>query len=244
MDLRRLRAGGGLLAVSLVGACLLLAGCGPRSHGGQSVASSSGGRAAPSKSALVVEATSPARNSSDVAGMTSGTPPWPCTAWAHATVTAYQRAGESARVFGTVRPGDPVAVVARNVDGWLAFSPGTAQAANVGPFRLRWLPPDAPVRLAGSCSNLPVRVSPKPGVCFEMAMAATPIRVAPEATAAIVVTLPSDGYVAVTGSDPSGWLRVDAGSGSAPGAGTGWISPQAVNVNGPCGPYLPHRSAP
>lgn len=244
MDLRRLRLGGGVLAVSLAGVCLMLTGCGPGSRGGRGVTSSSAGRAATPASAFIEEATSSAGSSSDVAGMAGGTPPWPCTAWAHASVTAYQRAGEGARVFGTVTPGDPVAVVARNADGWLAFSPGTAQAANVGPFRLRWLPPDAPVRLDGSCSALPVRASPKPGVCFEMAMVATPVRAAPDRSAAVVITLPADGYVAVVGSNPSGWLRVDAGSGSSLAAGAGWISPQAVNVNGPCGTYLTHRSTP
>ncbi len=149
-----------------------------------------------------------------------------------------------ARVFGTVQPGDPVAVVARDARGWLAFSPGTAQAANVGPFRLRWLPPDAPVRLEGACSDLPVRVSPAAGVCFEMAMAATPVRSSPDPSAPLLVTLPADGYVAVTGRDPSGWLRVDAGSGSRPGSGAGWIPPEAVNVNGPCDAYLGSGASP
>ena len=191
-----------------------------------------------------METSPPLDGADDVAGVEGGTPPWPCTAWAHATVTAYDRAGVGAQVFGTVRPGDPVPVVARNADGWLAFSPGTAQAANVGPFRLRWLPPDAPIRLDGSCSDLPVRVSPAPGVCFQMAMAATAIRAAPDPAAAVVVTLPADGYVAVTGSDPSGWLQVDAGSGSAPGSGKGWIAPAAINVNGPCDAYVGRRTSP
>ena len=162
----------------------------------------------------------------------------------HSGVTAYDRASTTARVFGTVQPGDPVAVVARDARGWLAFSPGTAQAANIGPFRLRWLPPDAPLRLEGACSDLPVRVSPPAGVCFEMAMAATPIRTAPDPSAPLLVTLPADGYVAVTGRDPSGWLRVDAGSGSAPASGAGWIPPEAVNVNGPCDAYLGRDAAP
>ena len=69
-------------------------------------------------------------------------------------------------------------------------------------------------------------------------MVATPIRTAPDASASTLSVLPAAGYVAVTGSDPSGWLRVDAGSGTAPASGTGWIAPEAVNVNGPCDPYL------
>ncbi len=231
-----------LLGVGLLGCALLLSGCGARSTGPEP---GSPGVPPPSAGNASVGAPAPASgNADDVAKVTNQPPPWPCTGWANTAVTAYDRASTRARVFGSVGPGDPVAVVARDARGWLAFSPGTAQAANIGPFRLRWLPPDASLRLEGACSDLPVRVSPPAGVCFEMAMAATPIRSAPDATAGVLATLPANGYVAVTGRGPSGWLRVDAGSGSAPGSGTGWIAPDAVNVNGPCGAYLGSGAGP
>lgn len=235
---RRTRLPGwSLLGGCLLGAVVMLSGCGSRSTGPRSAVGSS---LPPASSGRATVDTPAAGNaaSDDVAGATSQPPPWPCTGWVNTGVTAYDRASARARVFGTVQPGDPVAVVARDPHGWLAFSPGTAQAANIGPFRLRWLPPDAPVRLQGTCSNLPVRASPPPGVCFEMAMAATPIRTAPDPSAPVLVTLPANGYVAVTGRDPSGWLRVDAASGSAPASGAGWIPPEAANVNGPCDAYL------
>ena len=232
-----------LLGGCLLGVALLLSGCGARSTGprpapGASAPAVSSGRA-------TVGASAPSSGApDDVAKVTSQPPPWPCTGWVAGGATAYDRASTTARVFGAVQPGDPVAVVARDPHGWLAFSPGTAQAANIGPFRLRWLPPETALRLEGACSDLPVRVSPPAGVCFEMAMAATPIRTAPDPSAPLLVTLPADGYVAVTGRDPSGWLRVDAGSGSAPASGAGWIPPEAVNVNGPCHAYLGPGAAP
>lgn len=234
---RWLRSGAGLLSVSVLGVCILLAGCGSRpSHDRTS------SRSAPR---VAVDAGVPVHGASDdVAGMAGGPPPWPCTGWAHGTVTAYDRAGAGARVFGTLQSGDPVPVVARNADGWLAFSPGTAQAANVGPFRLRWLPPDAPLHLEGACNDLPVRESPASGVCFQMAMAPTPIRTAPRNSAPLLATLPADGYVAVTGGSPSGWIRVEAGSGSLPGSGAGWIAPEAVNVNGPCDAFVGRGASP
>lgn len=218
-----------------MGVCLTLAGCGRTSRSGSGAGA---GSAAGSGAAVTVGAAAAPASSADVAGLEAQTPPWPCTGWPRATVTAFDRASRQARAFGTVQAGDPVAVVARDPAGWLAFSPGVAQAANVGPFRLRWLPPDAQLRLEGSCDALPVRTSPPAGVCFEMAMAPTPIRVAPRSDAAVLTELQADGYVAITGRHPNGWLRVDAGSGSRPGYGSGWIAPQAVNVNGPCDAYL------
>jgi len=236
------RPGWTLLGGCLLGLVVMASGCGPRSQDGAPATARRPAASTPTS----IGGSPPVGTgvSDDVAGLASAPPPWPCSGWANAGVTAYDRASTAARVFGTVQPGDPVAVVARDVKGWLAFSPGTAQAANVGPFRLRWLPPDAPVRLDGACTDLPVRVSPPPGVCFEMAMVATPIRTAPDASASTLTVLPAAGYVAVTGSDPSGWLRVDAGSGSAPASGTGWVAPEAVNVNGPCDPYLRRGGTP
>lgn len=183
-------------------------------------------------------ATETGRGPGDRLAAAGGTPPFPCTGWVRRPTDAFDRAGAGARRFGSVRPGDPVAVVGRNAAGWWAFAPGTAQAANVGPFRWRWLPPDTRLRLQGACSALPTRASPPPGVCFEMAMAATPIRAAPAPDARQVASLPAGGYVAVTGRSATGWLKVDAASGSAPGSGSGWIEPAAVNVNGPCDAYV------
>lgn len=217
-------SGAHALGTFALGACalaavLMLAACGaPRDHSG----------------------TAPANGRSANQAGASGGAPFPCTGWAQTQAVVFDRAGADARRFGTVRPGDPIAVMGRNAEGWWALAPGTAQAANVGPFRWRWLPPQTRLRLQGACSDLPVRESPPPGVCFEMAMAATPIRATPDAGGAILATLPAGGYVAVTAASPAGWLRVDAASGSAPGTGTGWIAPQSVNVNGPCEPYL-HR---
>lgn len=229
------RAGAGLLTASVLGVCVLVAGCGTQSSR-QVRAATKGSR--PSGAAAVAGGAPLKAGPGAVAGLASSPPPWPCTGWPLAATRAYTRASKAARAFGSVSPGDALAVVGRDADGWWAFAPGTAQAANVGPFRLRWLPPDAPLRLQGACRGLPLKVSPPPGVCFEMAMVATPIRARPRQDAPVTATLPADGYVRVTGGASGGWLRVDAGSGSKPGRGSGWIAPQAVNVNGPCDRYL------
>ncbi len=56
-------------------------------------------------------------------------------------------------------------------DGWLGFDPGVAQAANIGVFRLRWMPPGAPVSLDGDCVSVPIEPwVPLPGVCYQMSM--------------------------------------------------------------------------
>ncbi|MGW8249945.1 MAG: hypothetical protein ACWGO1_04825, partial [Anaerolineales bacterium] len=64
-----------------------------------------------------------------------------CEYTATAEVTIYSRPDTSAQVFSVQPAGLTVQPSARSASGWLGFDPAVAQAANIGPFRLRWLPP-------------------------------------------------------------------------------------------------------
>jgi hypothetical protein len=153
-----------------------------------------------------------------------------CFLVAEDSVAAYSRPSAEASRFGTLFPGDSVYVGARAENGWVGFAPGTAQAANVGPFRLRYVAPDAVVRLVGDgCATLPTAPALPPRTCFEMAMTETAVYAAPDsATAAVMGTIPAQGYAEVTRRTASGWAQVRFAD------RLGWIPPSAVNFNGDC----------
>jgi hypothetical protein len=156
-----------------------------------------------------------------------------CELVANAQTTVYQRPSLDAEVFGTLSPGDRVAVGATTADGWIGFDPGTAQAANVGVFRLRWVQPGDAISLEGTCQDLPVVVGPPAGVCFTMAMEDIPVYSEPDASSALLVTMHSGDYAQVV-SSAGAWFQIDLSVGNLAQNQMGWISSQYVNFNGPC----------
>jgi hypothetical protein len=75
----------------------------------------------------------------------------PCELVANTQTTVHQRPSLDADIFGTLSAGDRATVGATTADGWLGFDPSTAQAANVGVFRLRWLQRSDAISLEGRC---------------------------------------------------------------------------------------------
>lgn len=156
-----------------------------------------------------------------------------CELVANAQTTIYQRPSLDAGIFGTLSPGDRATVGAITGDGWIGFDPGTAQAANVGVFRLRWVQRSDAISLEGACSDLPVVVGPPAGVCFTMAMEDTPVYSEPNSSSAMIVTMHSGDYAKVVGT-AGDWFKVDLSVGSLGLSQSGWMSSQKVNFNGPC----------
>jgi hypothetical protein len=153
----------------------------------------------------------------------------PCVLVADDSLTILSRPEPSAGVFGSAARGDSIRVTATAAGGWLGFDPAVAQAANVGPFRLRWIAPDAPFTLSGACRTLPVIEAPDAGVCYLMAGASIALRAAPEAGAAVVDSLAAGGYAPVAGRRPDGWTRV-----RLPDGREAWAAPEDGSFNGPC----------
>jgi putative hemolysin len=155
-----------------------------------------------------------------------------CELVASKAVTAYSRPSLQATVFGELSAGERVPV-GGTTDGWIGYEPGVAQAANVGPFRLRWVPKSDAVKLQGACNALPVVASLPPAACFQMFMQATPILGAARAGAATVANAKVGDYAqAIAASDQ--WLQLDLSVGSLKQDRQGWIPRGAANVNGPC----------
>ncbi|MFZ0547892.1 MAG: hypothetical protein WAM60_20775, partial [Candidatus Promineifilaceae bacterium] len=114
----------------------------------------------------------------------------PCNVTAQSDITAYQRPSLEASVFGTLGSGESVQVGMQSVDGWLGFEPGVAQAANVGVFRLRWIPPTADASQSGGCSMLPIAPEISPTACYFMAFDDTPLHADSDGGSAVVATIP------------------------------------------------------
>lgn len=158
-----------------------------------------------------------------------------CTPTATAAFDVYTRPSLLAQVFGTLTPDfPPISIGGRTADGWLGFDPGVAQAANIGVFRLRWIPPGAPVSLSGDCASVPIEPwVPAPGVCYQMSMAPAEVHSAADPTSSVSHTLVMGEFVAVTGETGTGWLFVNGNDGNVPGV-IGYIPKAEMNATGPC----------
>lgn len=158
----------------------------------------------------------------------------PCEANVATDITVYTRPSLTADEFGVLSPGTPVTLSGRTADGWLGFDPGVAQAANIGVFRLRWIPPDTAVSLSGDCSSVPVEPwVPEPGVCYQMSMAAVDVFPAPDPSAAAMAVLNVGDFAAIDGRVASGWFLVNGFRANTPEV-FGFIKDTDANLNGPC----------
>lgn len=156
-----------------------------------------------------------------------------CTFTAASDLDIYMRPSLSADVFSHVSAGFSAQIQAQTSDGWLGFDPGVAQAANTGPFRLRWIPPNT-AATTGDCSGLPQVWGPPPGVCFLMPMAKINLYTQPDKNAAVSTTIGPDQYATVDGINPNGWASVEQAPGTSGSFFSGWVAPEDININGPC----------
>jgi hypothetical protein len=151
----------------------------------------------------------------------------------NAGITTYKRPSFQAEVFSTIAL-PPVPIGSKTADGWLGFDPAIAQAANVGIFRLRWIPPDASVNLTGDCAGVPIAAwVPAPDVCYEMVMESNSVYAAADEGSAVNGTLNPGDFAAIIGRTATGWLQVDGDQANTPGV-KGYIPEASTNVNGPC----------
>ncbi|MCC3155914.1 hypothetical protein LJ737_01605 [Hymenobacter sp. 15J16-1T3B] len=155
----------------------------------------------------------------------------PCEQVTPRAATIYQRPEAQAPVFGQLPAGETLRPVARTADGWLGFDPATAQAANVGIFRLRWVRAaevfgaNAPV-----CADLPVVQAPA-YACLLMATHPVPVRLRPEAAAPPLGTIPVGSYARIRPQPaPAGWTAIEVPGQAQPG----YVAEADVELNGPC----------
>lgn len=161
-----------------------------------------------------------------------------CVAQTSAVTTIYSRPSAEADTFAEVESGLTQPLNARTADGWLGFDPGVAQAANMGPFRLRWFW-HADVRLSGNCAALPEVWAPQAGYCYDMPMDAVLVHSEPSAASNVLATLQPGQFAAVLGISQSGWAEIDLELGNTGLNGSGWVDAQTLNLNGSACTQLP-----
>ncbi len=156
-----------------------------------------------------------------------------CEITATADTVIYDRPSTEASVFGTLEVGASIEAEARTEDGWYGFDPHIAQAANIGPFRLRWVYDAGSLQFSGNCEDLPVIVGPPPGVCFTMPMEDLDVHAAPSASSDVVTRLEVGDYAAVLARGEE-WSKIDLAPGNTGLEIQGWIPTRTLNLNGPC----------
>lgn len=157
-----------------------------------------------------------------------------CTLTADADIAVTARPFPISDVFGTLSSGMSVSAMVQTPNGFIGFEPGVAQAANVDIFRLRWIDPDAPFTLAGSCGGLPTVIGPPPFVCFNMAMTDIQVYADSDPSSPVIATLYAEEYAAVTAKTPTNWYRIDLGFGNSLSNEAGWMEGTLINMSGHC----------
>lgn len=154
-----------------------------------------------------------------------------CEAVATRAATIYQRPGTSAAKFGQLTSGEKVTLAARTADGWVGFDPATAQAANVGIFRLRWVrATDAFGPTDQQCATLPLVQAP-PAECLLMATHPVVVRSRAAADASSLSTIPTGSYARVRPQQTTkGWTEIEVPGQAAPG----YVAAADVDLSGPC----------
>ena len=170
-------------------------------------------------------------------------PPAPtgeCTIVPTGVVTIRSRPSIEADIFGTLSVGDEQRISAITENGWYAFDPASAQAANVGVFRNRYIAPGGTFTTKGNCVDLQKVVTLPATTCFDMAQMDTPIYTTFDGKSPILATIPAGGYVQAIGvhrisTDYTKYfVEASTDAGTLPPGITGWIHGGDVNFNGHC----------
>ncbi len=147
-----------------------------------------------------------------------------CRLVAVADVPVFAYPSDEAEPWGTLPGGTEVEILAFTPDRtWMGFEPGVAQACNVGPFRLRWVPVTQSSWSEGDCEGVPVIQPPPPDLCFVGGARAT-VYAEPSTEAQVVGVMQWQEYAAVIGRGPGDWLKVNLNVGKCALQGEGWVS--------------------
>ncbi len=162
---------------------------------------------------------------------------WPegsgaCTLEVTQATDLYYRPSADAEVFSTLNVGFNQPVGERSADGWVGFDPGVAQAANMGIFRMRWVPWDA-VSLSGDCVSVPQATwVPQPDLCYSMPMEEVTIYESTDNSGDVLGTMEVGDFAAIVGFTDNGWVQLDLEEGNSGLTGVGWMQQSDLNMNG------------
>jgi len=147
--------------------------------------------------------------------------------------TLYMRPHKESNRFGVLSTGETVRVAGKTSNNWLGFDPASAQAANVGPFRLRYISPETKYVLSGNCRSLTLVPNLSPSTCFMMTQGSISIYEHPF-DAKAKGSMKNGDYVPIVGSTTEkSYYKIDPSKeGTLPVSLTGWIRSEDLNMNG------------
>lgn len=148
--------------------------------------------------------------------------------------SCYQRPGTKFPTVGQLTSGEKPTLLARTTDGWVGSDPTTAQAANVGIFRLRWVRAAEAFGAAGqACADLPLVQAPPAG-CLLMAAHPVPVRARAADKSPHIRVILAGSYARLrpqASAAGKGWTEIETPGGRA---GSGYVAEADVNLSGPC----------
>lgn len=147
------------------------------------------------------------------------------------SINVLTRPDSSAMLMVRLAPGDQVVLSGRTIDGWLGFDPGVAQAANIGSFRLRWIPGYTRYVIDGELSTVPVVWGPRAGITYAMIYQTLPLYSKPDSNSAVVDSVPSFSAAGVV-LRTEDWYLLDLSIGPLGQDIEGWIRAADISVNG------------
>jgi hypothetical protein len=173
------------------------------------------------------------------APQTGGTtlPTRPCTITAMADMTIYNRPDQKADIFGTIAAGETEEVTGKTINGWFAFDPHSAQAANVGVFRNRYISPTSSFTTQGDCATLPSLPALAADTCFAMFAEETNVYESANTSAKVVTTILPEGYARITEGQKLGFIKINTDQSSLPAGSIGYVPEETVNFNGRCNAF-------
>ena len=159
----------------------------------------------------------------------------PCYLIPNGEITIYSRPSFDATVFGVVTKGEKIYLGGKTQDGWYGFDPASAQAPNVGPFRLRYINQNNPFSLEGNCASLPIVPNLPAKICFVMIHSDAPVYATPNASSTILLTMHRNDYAKAIGRNNSSYnsfIKVDTSVGNLNSNIIGWVSLMNIDFNG------------
>ena len=159
-----------------------------------------------------------------------------CTGHTQGQVTLYSRPSTKSSVFGIADPSQNLQFVGKTEDAsFYGFEPGTAQAANVGPFRLRYVrATDIIFDEKSDCSRVSVVPTVLATACYVMFQEGGVVRSAPTTSSDVGTSFYSGDYIPVIAqtSGSTYWMHVKSGVSDSSIIADGWVSGTYANFSG------------
>ncbi|MCD4847147.1 MAG: hypothetical protein K8R76_03035 [Candidatus Aegiribacteria sp.] len=147
------------------------------------------------------------------------------------SIAVFQRPDSCAAVWSMLEAFESVVLSGRTVDGWLGFDPGVAQAANIGSFRLRWIPDGEKFVIEGELDSVPIVWGPAADITYAMIYQDSPLFAEPDSLSMVIDSIPFGSAAGII-LRTEDWYLLDLNESPLENSAQGWISSLSVSVSG------------